>query len=440
MDHALTTDEADSTSSEPSGRPCVICGTTMEYWRPRSQKYCSDPCRAAAAKKQRAERPKDAPKTRRTTPALTPGPPPVPDLARTREVAGDSYWSPILAAAERATGGEPCRVCAEPISAKAHWSFRDRHVCSDRCNSTLKRRTKTRIGRGEIDLASIPGMGTRAAAKEEQRARFGQERQPSVFRTRAADADFPYEFYGLGPIPGDVVERHGSITTYATATSVGADWLVDLVRANSEDDVEPILAIHEQTGALLAYTGRTLWWTSVPGQEHPLVQQQSFQGDDGRRWVWQNELIRDVDENGTTYDWEAWVCVAERIPPLWTPAYTARSEKQRRSTRARNSYQARMRGYGVLNADATQVDPQDIYERDQWTCQVCCKAINPAVEWPDPWSATLDHIKPVSLAGEHVPENLQAAHWVCNIRKGDAWGPGEAHTKAGVRGTFQGQG
>ncbi|UQX01768.1 HNH endonuclease signature motif containing protein [Streptomyces sp. RerS4] len=425
-----TTDDADATS-ERAGRPCAICDTVMESWRPRSQKYCSDPCREAAAKKQRTERPKDAPKIRRPKPTLTPGTPPVPDPARTRQVPGDPYWGPILAAADRATGGEPCRVCAEPIASKTPWSYRDRHVCSHRCNETLKRRTATRIRRGEIDLYSIPDVGTRAAADEEQRAHYGQERQPRVFGTRDADADFPYEFYGLGPIPGDVVERHGSATTYATAASLGADRLVDLVRSNSEDDAEPILAIHEQTGALLAYTGRTLWWTSVPGQEDPLVQQQSFEGDEGRRWVWQNEIIRDVDEDGKTYDWEAWVCVAEPTPTLWTPAYCARSEKQRRSTRARNSYQARMRGYGVLDATAAHVDPVDVYERDQWVCRLCHESIDPAVEWPDPWSATLDHIKPVSLAGEHSAENLQAAHWVCNIRKGDAWGPGDAQPSAG---------
>ncbi|MBW5481179.1 HNH endonuclease [Streptomyces bambusae] len=90
-----------------------------------------------------------------------------------------------------------------------------------------------------------------------------------------------------------------------------------------------------------------------------------------------------------------------------------------------------MRGYGVLDATAAQVDPLDIYERDQWACQLCHKAIDPAAEWPDPWSATLDHIKPVSQAGEHTAENLQASHWVCNIRKGDAWGPGDREISEG---------
>lgn len=119
-----------------------------------------------------------------------------------------------------------------------------------------------------------------------------------IFHTRDADADFPYEFYGLSPVPGDVVERHGSITTYATASALGASWLVSLVRANSEGDAEPILAVHEQTGALLAYTDGALWWTSVPGQEQSLAQQQSFRDDYGQQWFWQREIIRDVDGSG----------------------------------------------------------------------------------------------------------------------------------------------
>lgn len=187
----------------------------MEYWRPRSQKYCSAPCRTAAAKKQRAEQPKgDSPKVQRPKPTLTRGTPPVPDPARTHKVLGDPYWNPILAAAERATGGEPCGICAEPVPRKAHWEHRDLHVCSSRCNDTLKRRTKTRIRRGEVDLATIPDHGNRSPADAAQRTRFGKERQPRIFRTREADADFPYEFYGLGPIAGDIVERHESITRH----------------------------------------------------------------------------------------------------------------------------------------------------------------------------------------------------------------------------------
>ncbi|MBD3932045.1 hypothetical protein IF129_10820 [Streptomyces chumphonensis] len=237
----------------------------------------------------------------------------MPDLSRTREVRGDPHWNPILAAAERATGGEPCRICGEPVQRSAHWEHRDRQVCSARCNTTLKRRTKVRIERGEIDVSAIADHGDRSSADAGQRARFGEAREPRVFRTRTADGDFPYEFYGLNPIEGDVIERHGSITTYATATSLGAVELVALVRANSEPDAEPMVAIHQQTGALVAYTDRVLWWTKVPGQEHPMVQQTSFKGDDG-----QAIHLRPFPLRSTGCCWTTWT--SDRTPrPRPTP-------------------------------------------------------------------------------------------------------------------------
>ncbi|MER6307816.1 HNH endonuclease [Streptomyces chattanoogensis] len=443
MDQDLAAEAANA--AEPEGRPCAICGTAMEYWRPRSQKYCSAPCRTVAAKKQRTERPKgDSPKAPRPKPTLTPGTPPVPDPTRTRKIPGDPYWNPILAAAERAIGGEPCRVCGEPVPGKGHWEHRDRHVCSSRCNDTLKRRTKTRIRRGEIDLLGIPELADRYAAKSEQRAQLSQERAPQVFRTREADTDFPYEFRGLGPIPGDIVERNGSVTAYATAASLAADHIVALVRNHSDGDEEPMIALHEQSGSYLAYTSGVVWWVGAAEQLERLHLGQRFQGIDGRSWIWQNEAIRDLDSAGREYTWEAYICLTETTTPiLWTPAYAARSAKQLRIRRARNSYQARMRERGVLSAAADGIDPYEIYERDQWICQLCHQAIDSVVEWPDLRSATLDHIKPVTLGGAHTAENLQAAHWVCNVRKGDAWGPGAQQDSAagsGAHNTLSGEG
>jgi len=66
VDQDFATEDADA--AEPTGRPCAICGTAMEHWRPRSQKYCSDRCRTAAAKKQRTEQPRDSPKVPRPKP------------------------------------------------------------------------------------------------------------------------------------------------------------------------------------------------------------------------------------------------------------------------------------------------------------------------------------------------------------------------------------
>ena len=72
---------------------------------------------------------------------------------------GDSYWSPILAAAERATGGEPCRICAEPIPA----------------GSTV---IVAQVRDGVADVSRLPGVGSplRHAAAERAQQRASQER------------------------------------------------------------------------------------------------------------------------------------------------------------------------------------------------------------------------------------------------------------------------
>jgi len=38
--------------------------------------------------------------------------------------------------------------------------------------------------------------------------------------------------------------------------------------------------------------------------------------------------------------------------------------------------------------------------------------------FPEPMSATVDHIVPVSLGGAHTEDNMQAAHFFCNTAKG----------------------
>lgn len=63
-----------------------------------------------------------------------------------------------------------------------------------------------------------------------------------------------------------------------------------------------------------------------------------------------------------------------------------------------------------------------IYERDNWTCQICGEATDPGA---DPvggdWYPTLDHIIPQShmLFPDHSDANLRTAHRWCNTVRGD---------------------
>ena len=61
----------------------------------------------------------------------------------------------------------------------------------------------------------------------------------------------------------------------------------------------------------------------------------------------------------------------------------------------------------------------EIFERDDYICQLCFEPIDPFLRWPDPLAASLDHITPISKGGNHTRDNAQASHLRCNLVKGD---------------------
>lgn len=68
---------------------------------------------------------------------------------------------------------------------------------------------------------------------------------------------------------------------------------------------------------------------------------------------------------------------------------------------------------------------RQVYERNRKrifamysTCALCGKPVDFSLKYPDPMSATIDHIVPISLGGSPIElENLQLAHNACNIKK-----------------------
>ncbi|MFJ8053697.1 hypothetical protein [Streptomyces luteogriseus] len=278
-------------------------------------------------------------------------------------VGNDSaYWDwrdEQLKAGTRATGGEPCRVCAEPVSARAHWKHRNRHVCSPRCNLTLNRRLNRRIERGEI---------TRPPA-------FSPDPQPArparTFRTLAAGSTFPYEVQGYSPKPGDMVERHGSVITVHRAVDLPEHvipWQVKPHAGGSWQLERVALSVHVQTGSAFYYLTDDTWTPTslVFGAFLGLQQLQdtfaSFEAE-GETWRWYSEIVRDVDETGQDYTWTAFVCGKQSLPSMWTPAYAARSERLKRESRDAGSYAARMRKL-ALEPTVERIDPLAVYARD----------------------------------------------------------------------------
>ena len=75
---------------------------------------------------------------------------------------------------------------------------------------------------------------------------------------------------------------------------------------------------------------------------------------------------------------------------------------------------ARKRG-----VDAQRVTRAYLAARNGGICGICQRVVSPDVRWPNPLSASMDHIVPLSLGGAHTADNLQLAHLICNVRKGN---------------------
>jgi 5-methylcytosine-specific restriction endonuclease McrA len=112
------------------------------------------------------------------------------------------------------------------------------------------------------------------------------------------------------------------------------------------------------------------------------------------------------------------------------------SPERRETVRLRNHQRRQARGYTAVNraADARRrawkrgalverFTPAEIFERDRWRCGICHKAVRRNVAYPDPFSASLDHIVPLSKGGAHSRVNVRLAHLNCNIARGNRGAP-----------------
>lgn len=52
-------------------------------------------------------------------------------------------------------------------------------------------------------------------------------------------------------------------------------------------------------------------------------------------------------------------------------------------------------------------------------CGICGQPVDKRLKFPDPMSATIDHIIPLAKGGTNDQENLQLAHFWCNRQKSD---------------------
>lgn len=106
---------------------------------------------------------------------------------------------------------------------------------------------------------------------------------------------------------------------------------------------------------------------------------------------------------------------------LWcNRPFTPRSNDRRIqwcSKVCRNRYQSKKRKLRLRGLAPTPISVAKIWTRDRGRCGLCHRPVSRRHRYPHPFSATLDHIVPITLGGEHSETNVQLAHARCNIAK-----------------------
>lgn len=72
-----------------------------------------------------------------------------------------------------------------------------------------------------------------------------------------------------------------------------------------------------------------------------------------------------------------------------------------------------------LSRDHEDIDRMLVFERDDFTCQLCGECMDMSAAFPDPKFPTIDHVVPLNKGGAHLYSNIQSACFVCNSAKGD---------------------
>lgn len=72
-----------------------------------------------------------------------------------------------------------------------------------------------------------------------------------------------------------------------------------------------------------------------------------------------------------------------------------------------------------VSGEYEKIDRDTVFERDNFECHICTEPIDMDAKFPHPLSPTLDHVIPLNKGGGHLYSNLAAAHFRCNVIKGD---------------------
>jgi 5-methylcytosine-specific restriction endonuclease McrA len=120
------------------------------------------------------------------------------------------------------------------------------------------------------------------------------------------------------------------------------------------------------------------------------------------------------------YLWVSGYCViCEKTFTDWGPTKTCSTNCSKRLRKMRQKAVHKRRIKRLENQYIHDVDSLVVWDRDNYTCQLCSKPVEMHKKVPAPLAPTLDHKIPLALGGSHSYSNTQLAHFICNSLKSD---------------------
>lgn len=101
-------------------------------------------------------------------------------------------------------------------------------------------------------------------------------------------------------------------------------------------------------------------------------------------------------------------------------SYTTRYSKSRaccdKHAKKLNKFERKQRQRAIIHVPYSR---REIFTRDNFICHICGASIDMNAVAPHPYSPSIDHVIPIKHGGADTPENVRAAHFICNSIKSD---------------------
>ena len=102
-----------------------------------------------------------------------------------------------------------------------------------------------------------------------------------------------------------------------------------------------------------------------------------------------------------------------------TTWYFEKKQREKKMRLINSSNTGNRRRARIKNLKNENINVLEVYEKNNWICQLCGYPVSKLLDRNLVDIASLDHIVPISKGGSHTYDNVQLAHLSCNIRKGN---------------------